>query len=185
MDKKLDEQLCRDFPEIFRDRHGNMAETCMCWGFEVGNGWEPMIRLLCGRLMRPVHRLRDRIAEHRRVVAETPESEWTDWMRENFTQARLTELEQQLAQAQAEIPVAVQVKEKFGGLRFYVHGGNDAVHQEIEWAEGLSYHVCEVCGTMQDVSVWNLGWVRTLCRAHAVEQYGEDAVQDHQKEDHA
>ena len=177
MDKKLDDRLCRDFPEIFRDRRGDMAETCMCWGFDVDDGWEPLIRMLCQRLMHPVHRLQNRIAEHQRVVAETPKAKWTDWMRKTYTPEHLAEMEQQLVQAQAETPVAVQVKEKFGGLRFYVNGGNEDQHREIAWAEDLSYRVCEQCGTMRDVKVWNQGWIRTLCRAHAVERYGEDAVQ--------
>jgi len=43
MRKDLDEALCRDFPNTFRDRHASMQETCMCWGFP-GDGWEPLIR---------------------------------------------------------------------------------------------------------------------------------------------
>ena len=39
MKQELDEALCRDFPNLFRDRHGNMMTTCMCWGFECGDGW--------------------------------------------------------------------------------------------------------------------------------------------------
>ena len=40
---ELDEALCRDFPNTFRDRHGKPEETSMCWGFP-GDGWEPIIR---------------------------------------------------------------------------------------------------------------------------------------------
>lgn len=43
MEQKLDEALCRDFPLLFKDRHGDMSQTCMCWGFP-GDGWEPLIR---------------------------------------------------------------------------------------------------------------------------------------------
>ena len=39
MNSILDEILCKDFPNLYRDRHGNMMNTCMCWGFECGDGW--------------------------------------------------------------------------------------------------------------------------------------------------
>ena len=59
---------------------------------------------------------------------------------------------------------AVQVKEKFGGLRFYVSGGIDNyIDGMIELAGDLSYFICEDCGTMRNVSRNIKGWVRTLC----------------------
>lgn len=44
MNKELDEQLCKDFPLLFTDRNGHMLSTCMCWGFECGDGWHGLIR---------------------------------------------------------------------------------------------------------------------------------------------
>jgi len=39
------------------------------------------------------------------------------------------------------------VKEKFGGLRFYVNcRRNEAIRQRIEAAIQESFHTCEVCG---------------------------------------
>ena len=40
----------------------------------------------------------------------------------------------------------LQVKEKFGGLRFYTNFRNDAISALIEAAEIDSVHTCEVCG---------------------------------------
>lgn len=40
----------------------------------------------------------------------------------------------------------VQVKEKFGGLRFYVEGSSDEIEAVIESACELSRRTCEVCG---------------------------------------
>lgn len=64
-----------------------------------------------------------------------------------------------------EIPqvVAVQVKEKFGGLRFYAIGGDDVVDGLIRFAEGLSESICEVCGSTNDVGCTN-GWLLTICK---------------------
>lgn len=50
MNKEHDEALCRDFPEIFRDRLADMRTTAMYWGFECGDGWEWLIRYLCKRV---------------------------------------------------------------------------------------------------------------------------------------
>jgi hypothetical protein len=58
-----------------------------------------------------------------------------------------------------------QVKEKFGGLMFYVSGGNEAIHELIRKVHGQSHHICEVCGqpgSLRD----DRRWIRTLCDHH-------------------
>lgn len=58
--------------------------------------------------------------------------------------------------------VASQVKEKFGGLRFYVNGASSEQHAVISFVEGLSYHICEECGSNKEVTQ-TTGWIKTLC----------------------
>jgi len=58
--------------------------------------------------------------------------------------------------------VAVQVKEKFGGLRFYIEGGNEYINGMISIAESMSYNICENCGTTENVTQTK-GWVYTRC----------------------
>ena len=71
---------------------------------------------------------------------------------------------------------AVQVKEKYGTLRFYVGGATDAVFNLIFAAEEKSSGICEVCGSMQDVKTGpDGGWVRTLCGACRGKEEKEDA----------
>jgi hypothetical protein len=58
-----------------------------------------------------------------------------------------------------------QVKEKFGGLRFYFEGGNDAFHAIracIAAAAQESFHICEVCGQPG----YLIGHNRTRCDEH-------------------
>lgn len=55
----------------------------------------------------------------------------------------------------------VQVKEKFGTLRFYINFGSDAMHDRIEQAEEESGRTCEVCGKPGELR--GGFWVRTLC----------------------
>lgn len=58
-----------------------------------------------------------------------------------------------------------QTKEKFGGLRFYIGGGTDAIFTRIDDAELESYQTCEVCG--QPGVLHSGGWLKTLCDEHA------------------
>ena len=48
MKPELDKQLCERYPEIFKDRNGDMTKTAMCWGFECDDGWYQIIDALCG-----------------------------------------------------------------------------------------------------------------------------------------
>jgi len=54
-----------------------------------------------------------------------------------------------------------QVKEKFGGLRFYAHGGSDKINAIITFAENLSYKICETCGGRGEAN--KQGWISVLC----------------------
>lgn len=55
-----------------------------------------------------------------------------------------------------------EVKEKFGGLRFYVENGTEEIFDRIHQAEEESYKTCEVCGKPGEARK-NNGWVQTLC----------------------
>ena len=59
----------------------------------------------------------------------------------------------------------IQIKEKFGGLRFYYSGGDDVIHDHVLIAERLSKQTCEECGAEGKVRS-DLGWIRTLCDTH-------------------
>lgn len=59
---------------------------------------------------------------------------------------------------------ATQVKEKFGGLRFYTGPTTDRQDSMIEFAESLSYHVCERCGSTNRVKSTRGGWIQSLCQ---------------------
>jgi len=59
-----------------------------------------------------------------------------------------------------------QVKEKFGGLRFYIGKGTDDIFKRIQLAEDESYKLCEVCGKPGEERN-PFGWIKTLCDEHA------------------
>lgn len=57
-----------------------------------------------------------------------------------------------------------QVKEKFGGLRFYYSGGDRACREAVTAAEGRSMSICEVCG--QTGTLGGEHWLSVRCLDH-------------------
>ena len=60
-----------------------------------------------------------------------------------------------------------QIKEKFGGLRFYYSGGDDTVAGMVRMAESWADTACEECGGIGTRR--SGGWIRTLCDHHEAE----------------
>ena len=63
--------------------------------------------------------------------------------------------------------VVAQIKEKFGGLRFYYDGGDDRVYGMVRMAESWAEHSCEECGAPGTSG--GKGWIKTLCPTHRAE----------------
>ena len=136
MKEEFDKKLCEKYPKIFKTRNGYMQETCMCWGFSHGDGWYDIIDSLCASIQNHINNKRYQFRE---------------MSQEDFDE------EHQV--------VAAQVKEKFGGLRFYVDGGDDWVYGAISMAESMSYRTCEVCGAPGVTR--GEGWIRATCDQHS------------------
>jgi hypothetical protein len=60
---------------------------------------------------------------------------------------------------------AVQVKEKFGTLRFYMTHSTNEMEEIINVAEDRSATTCDVCGLHGSLSS-DRSWIRTLCEKH-------------------
>ena len=132
MRDELDNLLVQKYPKIFRDRNKSMQETCMCWGFTHGDGWFEILDAACANIQSHV-----------------------DWKRRQYPELSDEEFDEQ------HQVIAAQVKEKFGGLRFYVDNCDDYVRGVISMAESMSYRTCESCGNKGHRR--SGGWIRTLC----------------------
>jgi len=187
MTKELDEKLVKKYPKIFADRYGDMRETAMCWGFECGDGWYNIIDLLCSnlqwntdhnnkdyviknkflrKLLPFLQKLFDKIPGHYNfkrkrqinpmiIIGSFLRGLINDWRRkQKFIYIKSNRYPQ---------IVAVQVKEKFGGLRFYVKNASKRQYAVISFVESLSYYTCEKCGSMKDIGRTD-GWITTLCK---------------------
>lgn len=64
--------------------------------------------------------------------------------------------------------VVRQIKEKFGGLRFYYDGGDATISGMVRMAECWAAHSCEECG--KPGKSRSGGWIRTLCDEHEAER---------------
>jgi hypothetical protein len=66
---------------------------------------------------------------------------WFDLIDTLCEQLQLSTAEQGMPQV-----IAAQVKEKFGGLRFYTHAHSETQQGMITQAQAMSYRICDVCG---------------------------------------
>ena len=172
MRKELDETLCAKYPLIFKDRHENMQHTAMCWGICTGDGWYNIIDTLCGLLTSEYRGAKSRY-DHLIEIGVGNILYGT----KTVTQEDIDEAKVRMDEETLKVPVAVQIKEKFGGLRFYVQAATDKHYNYISFAESMSYRTCEECGASG--KTYTDGWHRTLCDIHAEmdgreEQYESD-----------
>jgi len=114
-------------------------------GFAIGEGWWRIIEALCANI--------------------TSHTKWR-----NQTRAKLLEHNEYDNAIPDEVPQVVvhQIKEKFGGLRFYFEGGDNEIHGMVRMAEAWAACTCEDCG--KPGIRRSGGWIRTLCDEHENER---------------
>jgi hypothetical protein len=69
---------------------------------------------------------------------------------------------------------AMQVKEKYGTLRFYIGPAPDEALTLIGFAEAMSARICETCGDRGRTR--GTGWLKTLCDPCAEKEGYADAL---------
>lgn len=186
MSPELDKKLVETYPKIFANRYGDMKTTAMCWGFDCGDGWYWLIDALCSNLQwntdnnnkqyviknkflrkflpflyNTLQKLPGKYNLKRKkqinplvIIRSFLLGLVFEWRRSReFTYIESGRYPQ---------VVASQVKEKFGGLRFYVEGASNVQHAVINWTESLSYRTCENCGSTKNIGSTQ-GWYKTLC----------------------
>ena len=120
----------------------------MGFGISVDKGWEPLLKTIItrakqGRLGWEVHK-----------TGKYPPGEDATWYGDSefdlYKKNPFDELKFD------------QIKEKFGGLRVYVHGGTREFQDFVESVCEVSYHICEKCGAPGEFRK-ELPWMLTLC----------------------
>ena len=183
MKEELDKRLTKAFPRLYEDRNASSRSTAMCWGFDCSDGWfdiiwdlslklEPIIRKFivdnpnltcckCGcdknkhygsKTRHPGKCLSIHVDPH---SEEEPPGNYRSCSCDTYA---------------GNYPKAAQVKEKFGGLRFYMTTQSDEISALIREAEALSSKTCQECG--QPGESRGARWARTLCES-CDENWGE------------
>jgi hypothetical protein len=175
MNEELDKKLVENFPLLYRDRYASMQSTCMCWGFACSDGWFDIIWDLSSKLEPIIQGVIDDNPNlsctgcgcskdrHYAYKTQSPggclaihiDLESKEEPPGNYYACFCNEYK-------GAYPKASQVKEKYGGLRFYMTCGNDEVYNLIKRAEELSYETCEQCGDPGREREGNY-WINTLC----------------------
>ena len=146
MKQELDKLLCEKYPKMMINRNKDMKETCMCWGFECGDGWFNILDQLMGNIQ---HHIDWKEKQHN----------WAVTFNSKTKPEEFREVPELIPQVTLD-----QVKEKFGTLRFYYSGGDDYISGLVSMAESMTEVTCEVCGNRGERI--GGGWIRTLCEEH-------------------
>ena len=174
MKQELDKLLCEKYPKMMVNRNKNMQETCMCWGFECGDGWFNILDQLMGNIQHHIDwkdKQRKWAIDYNEMAAQAKagnfdlfEEDMKALPNDEFKEKRLAEI---VAGDFRKLPEVIpqvtldQVKEKFGTLRFYYTGGDDYISGMVSLAESMTGVTCESCGNIGERR--GGGWVHTYC----------------------
>ena len=190
MKQELDKLLCEKYPKMMVNRNKNMQETCMCWGFDCGDGWFNILDQLMGSIQHHIDwkekqragaiKYNDMAAQAKAGNFDLFEEDMKALPNDEYKEKRLAEIVAGDFRLVPELIPQVtldQVKEKFGTLRFYYTGGDDYISGMVSLAESLTGVTCESCGNVGERR--GGGWVHTYCepcelaRELARKQYNE------------
>ena len=138
------EEQYNEFEKYMEEKYPSMFSH-LNGGFAIGAGWWQIVKSLCSQI-----------------------DSYTKW-RNNTRVALLKDnpYGHTIPDAVEEVTV-VQIKEKFGGLRFYYNGGDEHISGMVRMAESWASHTCEECGAPGQHR--SGGWIRTLCDTHESER---------------
>jgi hypothetical protein len=174
MKQELDKLLCEKYPKMMVNRNKNMQETCMCWGFECGNGWFNILDQLMDNIQHHIdwkEKQRAGAIKYNEMATQAKagnfdlfEEDMKALPNDEYKEKRLEEI---VAGDFRKVPDSIpqvtldQVKEKFGTLRFYYSGGDDVIDGMVRMAESMTGVTCESCGNVGERR--GGGWVHTYC----------------------
>jgi hypothetical protein len=173
MKAELQKQLFDKYPKIFRQKDLPMTQTCMCWGIDTGDGWYTLIDDLCSIIQQHVdNKIKNRELRKGYLTLGICFKElfsclnprWIGkaflWKHSLGQFVEWIDLQRTIDPTQHQVE-AEQVKEKFGGLRFYVNHSEEFISGVICMAESMSYSICEDCGNPGKCN--KSGWLSVLC----------------------
>jgi len=171
MSPELDKKLVESFPNLYKDRYADMRTTCLCWGFEHGDGWFQILWDVSEKLEKEIIKIKKHgLVWHRRLKRYL--KNYKHWLinykfkcskiiREIYKDQPIPTWKKYQEMNKPYWPCASQVKEKFGTLCLYMTCYSDEMDKYIEEAERKSAITCEACGKPGKRNKY--GWLQTLC----------------------
>jgi hypothetical protein len=159
MNPELELKLKNKYPEILKDMYSDPMYSCMAFGIETDDGFYNLI----DNLLSNIQNYCISISSEKRKISV----------------------------------IAEQIKSKYATLRFYFRmkclnssNPNDlcevsdeefkAICDMIAYSKHMSETTCEKCGNVG--RTYTIGWHKTLCKEHAIQNYGEEKVSAFHKE---
>lgn len=194
MRDELDKTLVERYPKIFAQRNRNMRETAMCWGFDCGDGWYNIINMLCLNIQGHIDNLnrnRQFSIKYNQMIEAVyrGDTELFDVHYKGYSEEHKKKVLDEILEGKInlkedisdEFPQveAIQVKEKFGTLRFYTDYGNNYIYGAIAMAESMSAVTCETCGAPG--KLYTHGWWHVACNEHKTQddiEWEDDEMKD-------
>lgn len=159
MRRELVNDLIRRYPELF------IANEFM--DIECDDGWFNLIDTICLELYSEYNSAKS-IYEN---CLENMGKEMYSWIDSSpkVTPLMVTKMYDEMHSRLLKLPKILQIKEKFGSLRFYAAGISKEQSDKIDFAQLLSTKICERCGASTPNGVQCFGGIalKTLCNGCA------------------
>lgn len=139
-------QLIEKYPLIFAPYKGNPGSVN--W-LDIPDAWIPVIDDLCGSIQRHIDYVR-------RYQPNPGYVEGSVYNPDDITTHKSIEIKPNQV-------TCIQMKEKYGGLRFYASNADETVEGMIDMAEYICNNICQSCGTRENLGITN-GWISICCK---------------------
>lgn len=192
MSPELSYKLVKRFPILYQNFGCDPRQSCMAWGFEHGDGWFLIIWQLSLALNEElgyetftgkirsrwllfkkrffkhwndfIYKLSPVVHDKQKMIGTGVKGDPLRWVVVEKAKPVRPWLKKFVRFPNTGFAVD-QVKEKFGGLRYYCPG-NDRIYALVGLAERLADVTCEVCGKPGKTESPG-GWMSTVCKEHS------------------
>lgn len=166
MNKELQNQLAKKYPNIFRDIGGDPMQTCMAWGLECGDGWYSIIDSLCSVIKNTVENVKRR---------------WSDEVPDLLFDVRAAQVKEKYGSLRFYIDIDFDTREDLEDrIKNDIMRSIESIHGSVSMAESMSHVVCENCGKTGSID-YDQMWLRcecVECRAVGEAKYDKNASED-------
>lgn len=176
------QKLSEKYPKLLalkKPRGSGPQMPFTLFSFECGDGWYNIIDKLCSNIQSHIdnhNRGRQFSIEYNQMVEQVQRGDTELFnarykgYKEEFKEKILRDIQEGKINLKQDIEdefpqvEVIQIKEKFGTLRFYTNVGDNYIYGALAMAESMSAVTCETCGAPG--KLFTYGWWHVACDAH-------------------